>query len=251
MRKLGILGLAALALALMTLDATAQMGGAVRGGVRGAAVGQMIGGDSAAKAGAVVGATRGAMDKETQMRAQYQTTPAYMNATHSNFNQVPPDVLVTPKAGATASKGGEAVINKGGKPAVGITFPPDWKQQSGETYVSAVSADGNAYSMLAIMESVTNLQAGIDQIKEGLKRYLNDIKYDDQTKTKGGALVITGTGKGTKSGVAVVFAAGMFESAPGQHAGLAFIVDDNVDEHYKDTVRYICATIRLANDFGK
>src|SRR5580765_5874994 len=198
MRKLGILGLAALALALMTLDATAQMGGAVRGGVRGAAVGQMIGGDSAAKAGAVVGATRGAMDKETQMRAQYQTTPAYMNATHSNFNQVPPDVLVTPKAGATASKGGEAVINKGGKPAVGITFPPDWKQQSGETYVSAVSADGNAYSMLAIMESVTNLQAGIDQIKEGLKRYLNDIKYDDQTKTKGGALVITGTGKGTK-----------------------------------------------------
>src|SRR5438093_941711 len=47
MRTSGMLGLAGLALAILALDASAQMGGAVRGGVRGAAVGQMVGGDSA------------------------------------------------------------------------------------------------------------------------------------------------------------------------------------------------------------
>jgi hypothetical protein len=41
--------------------------------------------------------------------------------------------------------------------------------------------------------------------KEGLGNYLMDVKYDDPSETKGGAVVITGTGKGKKSGVDVVF----------------------------------------------
>ena len=86
MRKLGILGLAGLALAMWTLDVMAQRGGAARGGVRGAVVGGAIGGEGAATAGAVIGATRGAMNNEAQARAQYQTTTAYTNAQHSNFN---------------------------------------------------------------------------------------------------------------------------------------------------------------------
>jgi len=246
-----MLGLAALAVGIMALDATAQMGGAVRGGVRGAAVGQMVGGDSAAKAGAVVGATRGAMDKENAARAQYQTTPAYTNAAHSNFNQTPPEVLVPPGTAGSAGKGGETVINKDGKGVIGVTYPDDWKQKVGDHYVAATSKDGQAWAVVATMDGVKDKQAGIDKIKEGLQKSLNDIKYDDQTTTGKGALMITGTGKTKKAGVEVVFAAGVLEAGPGQLAGAVFVVDNNVDEFYKDTVRYICATIRLANDLAK
>ena len=53
MRKLGVLGVAAVALAMLTVDAMAQRrGGAVSGGVRGAVVGGMVGGESGAETGA-------------------------------------------------------------------------------------------------------------------------------------------------------------------------------------------------------
>ena len=31
----------------------------------------------------------------------------------------------------------------------------------------------------------------------------------------------------------------------------AFVVDSKIEDHYKETVRGICQTIRRANDFGK
>jgi len=145
--------------------------------------------------------------------------------------------------------GGETLIRKDGKPVIGITYPSDWKQTTGDRYVSAVSADGQAYSMIATLEGAADNQAGIAKVKQGLEKYLQDIKYDNLTKTKRGALVLTGTGKGKKSGVAVVFAAGVFDTGAGQLAGAAFVVDSRIEEHYKETVRQICQTIRVADQF--
>jgi uncharacterized protein YcfJ len=263
MTKLHILGVPALVLVMLAPDAMAQRrgGGAVSGGVRGAMVGGLVGGsegaETGAKVGAVTGATRAAVDREAQRRAEYQTSAEYQNAPHSNFNTAPPQVLVTTPPDATApaaaptSPNGEAVIRTDGKPVVGITYPADWKQITGDRYVSAVSADGQAYSMIATLEGAADKQAGIAKVKEGLKQYLDDIKYDDLTETKRGALVVTGTGKGKKSGVAVVFAAGVLDAGAGKLAGAAFVVDARIEDYYKETVRQICQTIRVADQFAE
>jgi uncharacterized protein (TIGR03000 family) len=189
------------------------------------------------------------MDAETQARTTYEGTAEYQNAQHSNFNEAPPEVLVTSPSAGSAAPGGEAIVRKDGKPVVGITYPSDWKQKAGDTYVAAVSADGQAWSVIATLEGVTDKQAGIEKVKHGLEKYLQDIHYDDLTKTQGGALVVTGTGKAKKSGVGVVFAAGVLDAGGGQLAGLAFVVDQAVEQHYKETVRYICQTIRRTPDF--
>ena len=256
MRKLGVIGALVLALALPALNAIAQRGGAVRGGVRGAAVGEMIGGESAAKAGAVVGATRGAAQRtamvaETAARTQYQTTAEYQNAPRSNFNQAPPEVLPTSPTAAPSVAGGEAVIKKDGKAVVGVTYPSDWKQKMGDHSVAAVSADGQAYALIATIEGIKDRQAGIEKVKQGLQKSLKDVTYDEPIKSEKGALVVTGAGKGIKSGIDVVFAAGVLDAGPGQIAGAVFVVDSKVEDHYKETVRYICQTIRLAKDIAK
>src|SRR4051812_4903660 len=115
-------------------------GGAVSGGVRGAVVGGMVGGsegaEKGAKVGVVTGATRNAMDREAQTRTQYYSTADYPNARRSNFSEVPPDVLGATPAGTAAKPSGEAVIRRNGKPVVGITFPADWKQTTGDHYIS-------------------------------------------------------------------------------------------------------------------
>jgi uncharacterized protein YcfJ len=263
MTKLHILGVPALVLVMLAPDAMAQRrgGGAVSGGVRGAMVGGLVGGSegaaTGAKVGAVTGATRAAVDREAQRRTDYQTTAEYQNAPRSNFNTAPPQVLVPTPASATApvaeatAPDGEAVIRKDGKPVVGITYPSDWKQTTGDRYVSAVSADGQAYSMIATLEGPADEKAGIAKVKQGLEKYLQDVKYDELTKTKRGALVLTGTGKGKKSGVAVVFAAGIFDTGAGQAAGAAFVVDARIEEHYKETVRQICQGIRVADQLAE
>jgi len=271
MIKRHILCVPALVLVMLAPDAMAQRrggGGAVSGGVRGAMVGGLVGGSegaqTGAKVGVVTGATRAAVDREAQRRAEYQTSAAYQNAPRSDFNTAPPQVLVTtPPAAATAppaatapapaatASGGEALVRKDGKPVLGITYPSDWKQITGDGYVSAVSADGQAYSMIATLEGTADKPAGIARVKQGLERYLQDIKYDDLTETKRGALVVTGTGKGKKAGVPVVFAAGVFETGPRQLAGVSFVVDARIEEYYKETVRQICQAIRVADQFAR
>jgi hypothetical protein len=191
------------------------------------------------------------MDRETQARTQYQATPAYQSAPHSNFSEAPPDVLGTTPAGTAAKPSGEAVIRKNNKPIVGITFPADWKQTTGPNYISAVSADGQAFSMLVTAEGITDKEAGIKKVQAGLGNYLTDIKFDEPSATKGGTLVTTGTGKGKKSGVDVVFAAAVLDAGDGQLVGAAFVVDSKIEDHYKETVRGICQTIRRAGDFDK
>jgi hypothetical protein len=104
--------------------------------------------------------------------------------------------------------------------------------------------------MIATMEG-SDKQAGIARVKHGLETHLQDIRFDDQTQTKRGAVVITGTGRAKKSGVDVVFAAGVLDAGAGQLAGAAFVVDNKIEDHYKDTVRGICETIRVGNDFAQ
>ena len=134
---------------------------------------------------------------------------------------------------------------------VAITFPQDWKQSASDTLVSAISPDGQAWAGLALLQGAADKQAGINKVKEGLGNHLSDIQYDEPTETKTGALVITGSGKGKKAGVDVVFAAGVFEAGKGQLAGVAFVVDSKIEDHYKDTAHSICETIRRAEDFTK
>jgi hypothetical protein len=241
---------------MLASDALAQRrGGAVSGGMRGAVVGGMVGGSegaaTGAKIGVVTGATRAAVNRETQARTEYQATTQYQSAQYANFNEAPPEILGATAAGTAKKPSEEAVIRKNGKPIVGITFPSDWNQKTGDNYISAVSGDGQAYSMLVTLDGVADKQAAIEKVKNGLAKYLNDIKYDEPSETKEGAVVVTGTGKGKKAGVDIVFAAGLFDAAKGQLVGAAFVVDSKVEDHYKDTVRGICETIRRAEDFGK
>jgi hypothetical protein len=268
MTKLHMLGAAALAFMVPAPDATAQVvGGAARGGVRGAVVGGLVGGESGAATGARLGAVTGAartVGNELQARAQYQATPAYQNAPRSDFSVAPPQVLVaSPTTAATAAPtaptaaaapasaptapGGEVVLRK---PIVGVTFPSDWKIVTGDRYISAVSRDGQAYGMIALIEGATDKPGGIQWVKHVLPQYLQGIKYDDQAETKRGALVATGTAKGKKTGVDVVFAVGVMDAGGGQMVGAAFVVDAGIEEHYKETVRQICQTIRVGDDFA-
>ena len=158
--------------------------------MRGAVVGGMVGGSegaaTGAKIGVVTGATRAAVNRETQARAQYYSTADYQNAQHSNFYEAPPEVFGTTAAGAATKPGVEAVIRKEGKPIVGITFPAEWNQKTGDNYISAVSGDGQVYSMLVLLKGVEDKQAGIKKVEDGLaKNYLTDVKFDEPTRDEG------------------------------------------------------------------
>jgi hypothetical protein len=256
MSRFGILGVTSLALAIVAADAMAQRrGGAASGGVRGAVVGGMVGGSegaaTGAKVGVVTGATRAAIDRETQSRTQYEATTQYQNAQRSNFNEAPPEVVGTTAATAAKKSSEEAVIRKDGKPILGVTFPPDWNQKTSENCISAVSGDGQAYAMFVTLDGVSEKQIGIKKVTEGLENHLKDIKFDEPSETKGGATIITGTGKAKKSGVDVVFAAGVFDAGKGQFVGAAFVVDSKMENYYKESIRGICQTIRRTEDFLK
>ena len=245
MRILGLTGLGLFVVAQDAMDAQPPRGGRLAvecekvrlsagwwAAARGAATG--------AKVGAVDRcATRAAIDRESQARTEYQATAAYQNAPHANFSEAPPSVLGATPAGTATKPSGEAVIRKNDKPIVGITFPADWKQRTGDNYISAVSGDGHAYAMLVTAEGIADKQAGIKKVQAGLGNYLQDIKFDEPSETKGGALLTTGTGKAKKAGVDVVFAAGVFDAGNGQLVGAAFVVDSKMEDHYKETVRGI------------
>ena len=211
-------------------------------------VGGSEGAAKGAKVGVVTGATRNAIGQETQARNQYTTTSEYQQAQHSNFNEAPPEVLGTTASGTAKKASGEAVIRKDGKPIVGITYPSDWNQKTGANYISAVSGDGQAYSMLVTLGAVDK-EAGIKKVKEGIENRLADVKYDEPSETKAGGVVITGTAKGKKAGADVVFAVGLLDAGKGQLVGASFVVDSKIEDHYKETVRGICETIRVEKDF--
>jgi hypothetical protein len=121
---------------------------------------------------------------------------------------------------------------------------------TGDRYVSAVSGDGQAYAMFALLGGAKDKSEGVNRVKGMLPQYLKDIKYDDQTETKRGATMLTGTAKGKKTGVDVVFAVGVMDDGAGDIIGAAFVVDTGIEEHYKETVRQICQTIRVGDDIA-
>jgi hypothetical protein len=121
---------------------------------------------------------------------------------------------------------------------------------TGDRYISAVSADGQAYGMIAILEGAKDKPEGVNRVKQLLPQYVRDINYDDQTETKRGAAVLTGKAKGNKTGVDVVFAVGVMDDGAGDIVGAAFVVDAGIEEHYKETIRQICQTIRVGDDFA-
>jgi hypothetical protein len=121
---------------------------------------------------------------------------------------------------------------------------------TGDRYISAISADGQASGMIAILEGVADKQAGIAKVKQGLEQYLQDIKFDDQTETKRGASVVSGTAKGKRTGVDVVFAIGVMDDGAGDVVGAAFVVDSRIEDYYKETIRHICQTVRVGHDLA-
>jgi hypothetical protein len=254
MKRLQMLGVAALLVGALAYEATGQRGGAVRGGVRGAVVGGMVGGDegrsTGAKVGVVTGATRAAIGRETERRATYQGTAEYQNAPRSNFEESPPDVIGDTTAAVKSTSGEEVVIRKDGKAIMAITFPADWKQKTGERALLAVSKDGQAFAIIGGLDAADK-KSGAKKLKEGLEKHLDGVKYDDPTETKHGTLLITGTGKGKKKDVDVVFAACIFDASKGQLGAAAFVVDAKIEDHYKDTIRGICETLRRGDDFAK
>ena len=60
--------------------------------------------------------------------------------------------------------------------------------------------------------------------------------------------MVTGTGKGKKAGVDVVFAVGVMDAGAGQIVGAAFLVDSRIEDYYKETIRQICRSIRIGDD---
>ena len=184
MVKLRILGAVALGMLMLAPDSMAQRrgggggggGGAARSGVRGAMVGGMANGSEGAKkgakAGVAVGVTRNVaersadrrvVDSETQTRTAYESSDAYTSAQHSNFNESPPEVLGTSSSNETATEGDEAIVEKDGKPIVGMTFPSNWKQKAGKISVSATSpALMCAHSTMFVGARKATAMAGVE-----------------------------------------------------------------------------------------
>ena len=160
-------------------------------------------------------------------------------------------MIVTSATVESPASSDESVISLNGEPILAITYPSDWKLSKGEHAITATSADGQVWSALSTLKGAQEKQAAVDKIKGELSKYLQDIQYDQLTQTKGGALILTGTGTGKKAGAEVVFAAGVFDAAPQQLAGLAFLADKSVEDHYKETVRCICQTIRTQHDLAR
>ncbi|PQO43954.1 hypothetical protein [Blastopirellula marina] len=255
MRNLLILGAAVLSVTFMLSDVSAQ---AIRGGMRGAAVGGLVGGKSGAstgaKVGVVTGATRGAIDRENQARTQYQATTEYQNYQGANLSTSQPETIMVEESVVTAAQptktSGESVLKVDDKPVVGVTFPADWKQRTGDNFVSAVSPDGHAWSMFVTMKE-SDKQAALKKVENGLQTYMTDIKFDEQADAKGDALVVTGAGKGKKAGADLVFAAGVFDAGNGQLVAAGFAADAKLEDQYKATVKGICETIRRSDDLNK
>lgn len=145
----------------------------------------------------------------------------------------------------------DIVLRQQGKPILGVSYPSDWKQVVDKNYVVATSEDGTAWSVTSALDDITDKQAGVTKIKEGLEDYLKEIKYDELTETESGSLVLSGTGKGKKSGVDLVFTSAVFESGPERFAGIVFIVDADIEKYYEQTILAICQSILIESDFAE
>ena len=159
------------------------------------------------------------------------------------------NLLVASVILATAAQAHDIVLREQGKAILGVSYPADWKQLVDKNSVVATSEDGTAWSVISTLNDIKDKAAGIPKIKEGLEEYLTEIKYDETTATDGGALVLSGKGKGKESGVEVVFTSGVFQSGPERFAGIVFIVDADIEKYYEKTILAICESVLVEADF--
>lgn len=150
----------------------------------------------------------------------------------------------------TSTHAHDVVLREQGKAILGVSYPADWKQVIEKNHVIATSEDGQAWSVISTLDDINDQQAGLQKIKQGLEEYLKEIQYDETTKTESGSLVLSGTGKGQKSGVDLVFTSAVFLSGQ-KHCGIVFIVDADIEKYYEKTVLAICESVLLEEDFAQ
>ncbi len=151
---------------------------------------------------------------------------------------------------STSATAHDIVLRDQGKAILGVSYPSEWKQTVGKSHVVATSEDGTAWSVISALDDIEDKKSGTAKIRQGLEDYLEEIKYDELSETESGSLVLSGTGKGKKSGVDVVFTSAVFESGPGRFAGIVFIVDADIEKYYEKTVLAICQSVLIEADFG-
>ena len=115
----------------------------------------------------------------------------------------------------------------------------------------AISADGQAFSVISTLDDVKDKEAGIAKIKEGIEDYLKDIEYDEPTETEQGSVILSGTGKGKKTDVDLVFSTAVFTSGKGQLSAIAFLIDADIEKYYEKTVLAICKSVLVESDFAE
>ena len=134
---------------------------------------------------------------------------------------------------------------------VGITYPSDWKQITGDRYISAVSADGQAYSMIATLEGAADKpsrnrkgQARARKVSSG-----HQVRQPDKDETRCARAHRHGKWHQVRRRRGVRGWGLRYRAR--QLAGAAFVVDGRIEDHYKETVRQICQTIRVADQLAE
>ena len=144
----------------------------------------------------------------------------------------------------------EVIFLREGKPLFAITYPETWKQTVEKDRIWAVSEQGDAFSAIApLEEDVQTMKDGMARVKKGVENYLDDVKYEPEFKPEViDGLAVRGTGKTKADGKDVIFATGVFESGENQLTGIWFVIDDDLEELYTETIRAICRSIVRENE---
>ena len=145
----------------------------------------------------------------------------------------------------TSIEAHEVIFLRDGEPLFAITYPEDWKQTVEKEVIWAISEKGDAFSAIAPLENdVETMKDGMARLKEGIEKHLEDVKYEPEFKPEVfDALAIRGTGKSKQSGEHLIFASAVFQSGENQLTGIWFLIDDDLEDLYTETIRAICRSI--------
>jgi hypothetical protein len=220
-----------------------------------------LGGKKGARRGAKIGGTVGVLRKvdrrarererrrEAEYRVEYQSTPVYIEAPHTNFNEPSQQPSAPHIAAAPSDTLTDIVLRRDGADVLGVGYPSNWKQTLSDSSVTAVSADGLIWSATAMLEAGMDRDSGVASIRDWLKGDLDNAAFQDVEITDSGTAVLQGTAKGKESGADVEFVAGVFDVGDGITGAIAFIADAAADELYERTIIDICESVRTARDF--
>ncbi|MDG2224024.1 MAG: META domain-containing protein, partial [Rubripirellula sp.] len=133
---------------------------------------------------------------------------------------------------------------------LGVSYPAKWKQVVEQMSVTATSQDGSVWSMIRPLDDIQDEDAGIQKIKAGLGVYLTEIQYGETSKSKQGALILSGTGQAKESGDEVVFTSRLFRSGK-RYCGILFVVQADAEKANQKTIAAICESIVVEEEFAK